>query len=38
MLSGWMRIKFPHLVHASVSSSAPVKSKLDFPEFLDMVA
>lgn len=29
MLAGWFRIKYPHLVHASIASSAPVHAKLD---------
>lgn len=38
MLAGWFRLKFPHLVHAAVSSSAPVRAKLDMYEYNDHVA
>jgi serine protease 16 len=37
MMAGWARYRFPHLIHASVSSSAPVQAQLDFPEFFDAV-
>ena len=29
MLAGWFRTKYPHLVHAAVSSSAPVIAQVD---------
>lgn len=30
MLASWARIKYPHLFHASIASSAPVRAQLDF--------
>mmetsp|Transcript_66487 Transcript_66487/g.172487 ORF Transcript_66487/g.172487 Transcript_66487/m.172487 type:complete len:539 (+) Transcript_66487:88-1704(+) len=38
MLAGWARLKFPHLIHASVSSSAPVRAELDMQGYNDVVA
>ena len=38
MLASWVRLKFPHLIHASVASSAPVHTKLAMPEYNDHVA
>lgn len=38
MLAGWFRTKFPHLVHAAVSSSAPVLATLDMRGYYDMTA
>eukprot|EP01059_Diplonema_ambulator_P031121 TRINITY_DN5628_c0_g1_i2.p1 TRINITY_DN5628_c0_g1~~TRINITY_DN5628_c0_g1_i2.p1 ORF type:complete len:502 (+),score=157.98 TRINITY_DN5628_c0_g1_i2:98-1603(+) len=38
MLAGWFRLKFPHLVHASVASSAPVKAQVDMRGYNDVVA
>ena len=35
-LSAWMRLRFPHLVAGSVSSSAPLFAKLDFFEYLQV--
>jgi hypothetical protein len=29
-LVAWARLKYPHLVHASISSSAPLLAKVDF--------
>jgi len=29
-LAAWMRLKYPHLVHAAVSSSGPLLATLDF--------
>ncbi|XP_058411002.1 thymus-specific serine protease [Diceros bicornis minor] len=37
-LAAWARLKFPHLVFASVASSAPVRAVLDFSEYNDVVA
>ncbi|KAK7882784.1 hypothetical protein WMY93_028958 [Mugilogobius chulae] len=36
-LSAWFRGKFPHLVFGAVASSAPVKAKLDFSEYNQIV-
>merc|ERR1712183_204161 len=36
-LSAWMRLRFPHLVAGSVSSSGPLFAKLDFSEYLQVV-
>eukprot|EP00043_Microstomoeca_roanoka_P018195 m.193365 g.193365 ORF g.193365 m.193365 type:complete len:495 (-) comp16779_c8_seq4:201-1685(-) len=38
MLAGWFRLKFPHLVHASVASSAPVQAVVDMVGYYDVVA
>mmetsp|Transcript_97031 Transcript_97031/g.256396 ORF Transcript_97031/g.256396 Transcript_97031/m.256396 type:complete len:474 (+) Transcript_97031:2-1423(+) len=38
MLAGWARLKFPHLIHASVSSSAPVRAELEMRGYNDVVA
>ena len=35
-LSAWMRLRFPHLVAGSVSSSGPLFAKLDFHEYLQV--
>jgi serine protease 16 len=37
-LSAWFRIKYPHLIYASVSSSAPVLAQLDFTGYNQVVA
>nr|DBA26011.1 TPA: hypothetical protein GDO54_010325 [Pyxicephalus adspersus] len=36
-LAAWYRLKFPHLAHAAVASSAPVQAVLNFSEYLDVV-
>jgi serine protease 16 len=38
MLAGWFRLRFPHLVHASVASSAPVEAVLDMTGYNDYMA
>ena len=38
MLSAWSRLRFPHLIHASVSNSAPVQPRLNFSSYNDRVA
>ena len=37
-LSAWMRLRFPHLVTGAVSSSGPLFAKLDYHEYLQVVA
>jgi len=36
-LAAWVRYKYPHLIHASMSASGPVLAKVDFPEYMDVV-
>lgn len=38
MLAGWFRLKYPHLVVASVSSSAPVLAQVDMKGYYDVTA
>lgn len=33
-LAAWLRMKYPHLIYASVSSSGPLLAKLDFKGLL----
>lgn len=37
MLSSWLRLNFPHLVHGSISNSGPVRPELNFKGYLDVV-
>jgi len=37
-LAAWMRLRFPHLITGSVSSSGPLFAKLDFLEYLQVVS
>ena len=36
-LSAWFRLKYPHLVHAAVSSSAPMLALIDFTDYMVVV-
>ncbi|XP_015174578.1 PREDICTED: putative serine protease K12H4.7 [Polistes dominula] len=36
-LAAWMRVKYPHLVHAAVSSSGPLLAKIDFQQYYVIV-
>ncbi|XP_075228469.1 putative serine protease K12H4.7 [Lycorma delicatula] len=36
-LAAWLRFKYPHLVHAAVSSSGPLLAKADFSEYFNVV-
>jgi serine protease 16 len=38
MMAGWLRLKYPHLVHASVASSAPVQASLEMRGYNDVIA
>ncbi|XP_075399609.1 thymus-specific serine protease [Tenrec ecaudatus] len=37
-LAAWARLKFPHLIFASVASSAPLRAVLDFSEYNQVVS
>ncbi|CAN0185478.1 unnamed protein product, partial [Laminaria digitata] len=37
MLAGWARLKYPHLFHAAVSSSSPLRAQLDFPQYAEVM-
>ncbi len=37
-LAAWLRVRYPHLIDAAVSSSAPVQSTADFPGYLEVVS
>ncbi|TRY99904.1 hypothetical protein DNTS_004337 [Danionella cerebrum] len=36
-LAAWFRLKYPHLVHASIATSAPIYATVNFPEYLEVV-
>ncbi|KAK2846863.1 hypothetical protein Q5P01_009862 [Channa striata] len=36
-LAAWFRLKYPHLVYASVATSAPIYAEVNFPEYLEVV-
>jgi hypothetical protein len=36
-LAAWFRLKYPHVTHGSIASSAPVIAQTNFPEYMDVV-
>jgi hypothetical protein len=36
-LSAWFRLKYPHLVHGAISSSAPMLALVNFTDYLVVV-
>lgn len=38
MMASFARLRYPHLFHAAVASSAPVKASTDMPEYNNIVA
>lgn len=36
-LAAWVRLKYPHLIHAAVSSSAPLLATVDFEDYFKVV-
>ncbi|KAL2096293.1 hypothetical protein ACEWY4_008441 [Coilia grayii] len=36
-LAAWFRLKYPHLAHAAIATSAPIHATVNFPEYLEVV-